>query len=154
MKDYSVDVKNSQVVIKMPDDCMIDAKNTDFEKGIIRFKHKYITFNDVKNQCSEAGAFYTKIDTRCIYNGNVSFKKMLATAKLYDIARYYNRDKKREGINGTYFICIGPFGGFTVREAQSLFNFAPMFIDEKDAIDVIENPNFRSILHDVLLNVD
>ena len=44
----NMEIKNSQITIDIPEGMEIDIENSDFTKGVIKFKSKYITYDDIE----------------------------------------------------------------------------------------------------------
>lgn len=43
-----MEIKDNKLIIDIPKGMEIDVKNTDLTKGIVKFKPKNITYNDVE----------------------------------------------------------------------------------------------------------
>ena len=125
----------------------IDVENSDFNAGVISFKNKSITYNDVwssliaKDYCAEMNLF--------IKNQN----KLDAINKLMNIASYYNGDWKPDWKNsGEYKYNIMRTGAYGIT-TSSLYNEGTVYFKNKeDAQAVIDNPNFSSILDELFKN--
>lgn len=151
-----------EVKINIPEGYEIDKENSTFE--CIKFKpiKKYITYKDVCNNIfAEKWGYYIGpsgniCDTSLeefTYDANnapceIQLKRFLALNQLMNIAYYYN-DKR--------YIRIGHYIDYDKLEDRYFVNnsdndftqkagIAAIFINAKDAQEVIDNPNFRSIL--------
>lgn len=72
--------------------------------------------------------------------------KVLAINKLFNIAEYYNQNKDKEnGYIIKYNKCTNKYYAQFVKDEYGL----PMFYNYEDAISVINNPNFKSILDNI-----
>lgn len=80
----NMEIKNNQLTIDIPEEMEIDLENSDLINGIIKFKTKSITYNDVYNELNDT---IIAINT---YFGNEV--KLRALVKLMNIAKYYNND--------------------------------------------------------------
>ena len=79
-----MEIKNNQLTIEVPEGMEIDLENSNLANGIIKFKTKSITYNDVYNELNDTNI------TINIYFGNEV--KLKALVKLMNIAKYYNND--------------------------------------------------------------
>ena len=86
-------MENNQLTIDIPEGMEIDLENSDLAKGIVKFKKKYITYENVQDAL--------KLGKNCksiiINEGNAS--KLVALSKLMNIAKYYNGDWKPDWSN-------------------------------------------------------
>lgn len=119
----------------------IDIENSDLAKGIIKFKSKSLTYNDV----------YCKIPNTSIavntYFGNEI--KLRALVKLMNIVKYYNSDwqpnwKYRDIKYYIYF--DNNNNKYDVNFNDAYCRSIVYFKISEDARAVINNPNFRDIL--------
>ena len=145
----------TQVVI--PDGYEIDVDNCDLVKGIIKFKKKYITLDDVYNHImyNHQEMYSDAIEyIRDIQNKSTHHDYMLAVANLLDIAQYYNGDWQPDFINSlayNYYIKYlgGVYRKYTVEYTTNTQVSLVYFKTRQDAQAVIDNPNFREILEKV-----
>lgn len=77
-------MERKAVTIDIPEGMEIDIENSNLTNGIIKFKTKSITYNDVYNELNDTNI------TINIYFGNEV--KLKALVKLMNIAKYYNND--------------------------------------------------------------
>ena len=141
-KINNMKIKNNQLTIDIPKGMEIDTKNSDLTKGVIKFKPKYITYNDIVNSTNSIDRI-----SAIVQSGNML--KLEAIEQLMCIARYYNKDWKPDWNEGElkYFIvlnhCSNTYG---IDYDQSYNSGVVYFKNKKDAQSVIDNPNFKEIL--------
>lgn len=139
----------TQIVI--PAGYEIDVDNCDLVKGIIKFKKKYITLNDVYNNLEHN----KKRKYKESINGIGYWEYMLAFANLLDIAQYYNADWKFTPNGkeyGYYIYRDNKFDRYCVSADLLLICNFVHFKNKEDAQAVIDNPNFKDILNIVYGN--
>lgn len=137
------------VEFDLPKDYEIDKENSDLDKGIIRFKNKWLSLEQLY-KIAKGTNFNTYRDSI----KNISGNKLVALASLMDIARYFNGNWKydvtKENIG--YMIAYNKFVSephYSVHENCASVNSYygnPVFKNEADAQYVIDNPNFRHVL--------
>lgn len=142
--------------IKAPTNFKIDVEASDLDKGIIRFKSKWLSLEQIYNM-AKATNYHTYLseirdstdDKSCTVR-----EKLIALANLMDIASYFNGDWEydvTEEVVG-YLIRYDRFVKepcYNIRKNDSttdVYYGNPVFKNEADAQYVINNPNFRSIL--------
>ena len=136
-------IKNNQLTIDIPKGMEIDTKNSDLTKGVIKFKPKYITYNDIVNSTNSMDSI-----SALVQSGNML--KLEAIEQLMNITRYYNKDWQPNWNEGElkYFIvlnhCSNTYG---IDYDQSYNSGVVYFKNKKDAQSVIDNPNFKEILN-------
>ena len=143
-----MEIKNNQLTIDIPEGMEIDLENSNLAKGIVKFKKKDITYEDVE--------YTLKLGKNCksiiINESNAS--KLVALSKLMNIAKYYNKDWKPDWNNSDkskYYIRYNT-GTYAV-DCNYTYNYGNIFFKNKeDAQAVIENPNFRDILDKIYKN--
>lgn len=143
-----MEIKDNQLTINIPDGMKIDVENSDFESGVIKFKKKDITIQNVYGYIlsifSNTGALKNKT------------KKLDAIDSLMSIAMFYNKDWKPDWSNiderKFYIICDNRDESYTTEFHTSYSTNTVYFKCEKDAQAVIDNPNFREILDAVYKN--
>ena len=145
-------MENNQLIINIPKGMEIDLEKSDLAKGIVKFKKKNITYDDIlQAYATDFGGI--KVPNHCI-------DKILAISQLMNIARYYNGNWNYE-VNGSK--C-----GYMIAYDRSIKNFYYkvniiypntdvyygniIFKNEADAQVVIDNPNFRDILNAIYKN--
>lgn len=143
-------MENNQITIDIPEGMGIDVENSDLINGVIKFKKKDITYDDVwsaiiaKDICSE-------MNFSIINN-----KKLNAINKLINIARYYNGDWKPNWSNSKenkYCIKFDYHKDrFYVDYNNPIGAGDVFFKNSEDARAVINNPNFKDILNTIYKN--
>ena len=143
-----MEIKNNQLTINIPEGMEIDLENSDLAKGIIKFKKKDITYEDIlQSYATDFGGI--RVPNHCI-------DKILAISQLMNIAKYYNRDWKPDWSNidkYKYYITYnGSDNTYTIAD-NSIYNYSNIYFKNwEDAQAVIDNPNFRDILNAVYKN--
>lgn len=150
--------KLKSVEFDLPKGYVIDKDNSDLDKGIIRFKRKWLTIEEMYNLKPVVACEYlspsiaVSVPTR---------KKIVAIINLMDIANYFNGDWKyttnvdKCGYMIAYDKTTTEPYGYQIVHINSntdMYFGNIMFKNESDAQYVIDNPNFRSIL-DVIFKV-
>lgn len=149
-KIKDMEIKNNQLTIDIPEGMEIDLENSNLAKGIVKFKKKDITYDDIlQAYATDFGGI--RVPTHCI-------DKILAISQLMNIAKFYNKnwDYNASDDNSIgYAIYYGAHldnGGYlynTISPQSSVYYGVPVFKNKEDAQAVIDNPNFRSILNTV-----
>lgn len=149
--------------IKAPNNFEIDVESSDLSKGIINFKNKWLTIEQLYKSAKDNN-YHTylseikdsKDDKSCIVRD-----KLIALSNLMDIARYFNNDRHYRTRNDNYGYMIAydktrtEDDGYQVVRINSdtdMYFGNIMFKNEADVKYVIDNPNFRDIL-DIIFNV-
>ena len=139
----NMEIKNNQLTIDIPKGMEIDTKNSNLAKGIIKFRFKYITYDDIEKTLH--------LKETCIgITGVNNIEKLAAINELMNIAKYYNKDWKPNWDNkgeNKYFIiwnneCRTYWTDYNRNSGLSVVYFK----NRDDAQSVIDNPNFREIL--------
>ena len=144
----NMEIKNNQLTIDIPEGMEIDLENSDLAKGIVKFKKKDITYENVED--------VLKLGKNCksiiINESNAS--KLVALSRLMNIAKYYNGDWKPDldnSVKPKYYIKYNT-GTYTV-DYNYTYNYGNIFFkNKKDVQAVIDNPNFRDILDAIYKN--
>lgn len=153
---YDIDVlyKNDKellpIKINIPNGYVIDEETSDLPNGIINFKSKWLSIEQIDKLFKENNYLTNR-------SAIISFRdgKLIALANLMDIARYFNGDwnyevTKEEGV-GYMIVYDGSINApnYSVRKTEACSNIYfgnVVFKNKADAQYVIDNPNFRSIL--------
>ena len=139
-------MENNQLTIDIPEGMEIDLENSDLAKGIVKFKKKDITYDDIlQAYATDFGGI--RVPNHCI-------DKVLAISQLMNIAKYYNGDWEPDWNNRDeykYFIICNR-GTYKVDHGWTSICSNIYFKNKKDAQAVIDNPNFRSILDAIYKN--
>lgn len=146
--------------IKAPTNFEIDVEGSDLDKGIIRFKNKWLSLKQIYN-IAKATNYHTYFSEIKDSTGDKTCKvreKLIALANLMDIARYFNGNWEyhNSGDNCGYIIAYDKTkttdDGYQVDHINSdidMYFGNIMFKNEADAQYVIDNPNFRNILDSI-----
>ena len=143
-------MENNQLTIDIPEGMEIDLKNSDLANGIVKFKKKDITYENVEDAL--------KLGKNCksiiINESNAS--KLVALSKLMNIAKYYNRDWKPSWISSgqlKYYIYYSNENNKYQIGATTRCDYGAIYFRLHDHIQaVIDNPNFRDILDKIYKN--
>lgn len=142
--------KLKSIEFYLPNGYVIDKYNSDLDKGIIRFKRKWLSIEEVYD------ALFKRKEVTYRQNlKDFSNIKMLVIANFIDIAKYFNGNwnYKSNGNDCGYIIAYDktttePYGYQIVSiNADTDMYFGNItFKNETDARYVIDNPNFRKVL--------
>lgn len=139
-------IQNNQLTIEIPEGMEIDIENSDLAKGIVRFKRKDITYDDILQ------AYAT--DFGKLSAPNHCIDKLLAISRLMNIAKYYNGDWKPDWSTASeykyFIICADDI--YKIDYSWTSVSNNIYFKNKKDAQEVIDNPNFRDILDAIYKN--
>ena len=141
-------MENNQLTIDIPEGMEIDLENSDLAKGIVKFKKKDITYDDIlQAYATDFGGI--RVPNHCI-------DKILAISQLMNIAKYYNGDWNpnwRSLMESKYYIYYSTRSNtYGVTNTSSTKYINIYFRLYKDAKAVIDNPNFRDILDKIYKN--
>lgn len=144
-----MEIKNNQLTIDIPEGMEIDIENSDLTKGLVKFKKKGITYEDVfkaSNIKTISGI------TVCKEHKDI----LQALARLMLIAKYYNSDWQPNWSNSKenkYCIKFDYHKDrFYVDYNNSIGAGDVFFKNSEDVRAVINNPNFKSILNTIYKN--
>ena len=139
-------MENNQLTINIPKGMEIDLEKSNLAKGIIKFKKKDLTYEDILQ------AYTIRYGSIVVSSSNID--KLLAISKLMDIAKYYNGDWKPDWNNLNYckYYIICNNGIYAVDYSYIYIYSNIYFKNKEDAQAVIDNPNFRDILNAVYKN--
>lgn len=144
------------VEFDLPNGYVIDKEHSDLDKGIIRFKSKWLTLEQIYN-LDKATNYHTYLSEIKDSKDDKSYtirEKLIALANLMDIASYfndgweYNVTEKVVGYSIAYYKFVEKPHYSVCKLDTSVYTYygSPVFKNEADAQYVINNPNFRSIL--------
>ena len=145
--------------IKIPINFKIDVEASDLDKGIIRFKNKWLSLEQMYNMAKSTN-YHTYLSEIKDSTGDKTCEvreKLIALANLMDIARYFNDNWKYDVTkeNVGYLISYDRFVKepcYNIRKNDSttdVYYGNPVFKNEADAQYVIDNPNFREVLDNI-----
>ena len=138
-----MEIENNQLTIDIPKGMEIHTENSDFTKGIIKFKLDGNTYTNIEKVLNIEN---TSISITVSQNNK---HKLLAIDKLMNIARYYNKDWKPNPYSGEriYYIRFNYLKNiFWVDFTYGVDINDIFFKNLEDAQSVIDNPNFKEIL--------
>lgn len=142
----NMEIKNNQLIIDIPEGMEIDLENSNLAKGIVKFKKKDITYDDIlQSYATDFGGI--RVPNHCI-------DKIIAISQLMNIAKYYNRDWKPNWSDPSvykYFIIYNR-DTYKVDHGWTSICSNIYFKHKKDAQAVIDNSNFRDILDKIYKN--
>ena len=145
----NMEIKNNQLTIDVPEGMEIDLENSNLAKGIVKFKKKDITYENVEDAL--------KLGKNCksiiINESNAS--KLVALSKLMNIAKYYNGDWKPDWYSYASKFSISfnhTSRKYIVDSSDCRTSGNVLFKKSEDAQAVIDNPNFRDILDAIYKN--
>lgn len=139
-------MENNQLTINIPEGMEIDLENSDLAKGIVRFKKKDITYDDIlQAYATDFGGL--RVPNHCI-------DKIIAISQLMNIAKYYNEDWKPNWSDSSEYkyLIIYDRDIYKVDYNRTIICNNIYFKNKKDAQAVIDNPNFRDILNTIYKN--
>lgn len=152
---YDIDVlyKNDKellpIKINIPSGYVIDEERSNLTNGIIEFKSKWLSIEDIYRLLKANNYFTYRSSIISFHDG-----KLIALANLMDITRYFNGNWNYDITKGDigYMIAydastIEPY--YSIRKIDSVtkpYYGNPVFKNEDDARYVIDNPHFRAIL--------
>lgn len=147
--------KLKSVEFDLPNGYVIDKDNSDLDKGIIRFKRKWLTIEEMYNLKPIVACEYL---SSSIAVSTSTRKKIVAIITLMDIANYFNGDWEytTNADKCGYMIAYDktttePYGYqiIHINSNTDMYFGNIMFKNEADAQYVIDNPNFRNILDNI-----
>ena len=143
------------VEFDLPKDYVIDKEHSDLDKGIIRFKNKWLTIEEMYKLKPIVACEY--VIPSIAINAS-SRKKIVSLANLMDIARYFNGDWNYNANSDECGYMIAYDKTKTTDDGYQVININAdtdvyfgnvIFKNEADAQYVIDNPNFRDILDNI-----
>lgn len=156
---YNNPVQLRPIELVLPNGHEIDVESSDLSKGIIRFKRKWLSLEQMYNM-AKATNYHTYLseikdstdDKSCTVRN-----KLIALANLMDIASYFNDGweyditKEVVGYSIAYYKFVEKPHYSVCKLDKSVYTYygSPVFKNEADAQYVIDNPNFRDILDNI-----
>lgn len=144
-----MEIKDNQLTINIPDGMKIDVENSNFDTGVIKFKKKVLTYEDIK------ASLKLNENLICISVDDNNSAKLCAINRLMCIAKFYNGDWKPNwsSIENKYHIIYCNRSQCYTTDYKTFFDINTVYFKcEKDALAVIGNPNFRKILDAIYKN--
>lgn len=145
--------------IKAPINFEIDVEGSDLDKGIIRFKNKWLSLEQIYNMAKATNyhTYFSEIKDSTDYKSCTVRDKLIALANIMDIANYFNGGWEYDFTKGDigYMIVYDTTmtePRYVVRKFDSVtkaYYGNPIFKNEADAQYVIDNPNFREVLDNI-----
>lgn len=145
--------KLKSVKFDLPNGYVIDKYNSDLDKGVIRFKRKWLSIEEVYD------ALFKRKEVTYRQNlKDFSNTKMLVIANFMDIAKYFNGNwnYKSNGNDCGYIIAYDKtttelygYQIVSINADTDMYFGNITFKNETDARYVIDNPNFRDILDSI-----
>lgn len=141
------------VEFDLPNGYVIDKDNSDLDKGIIRFKRKWLSIKEIYDSLFDRKEVTYRQNLKDFSNS-----KMLVIANLMDIVNYFNGDWKFNPEKDTHGYAIAFYYNTTeypqynviaISSTNDIYYGNPVFKNEADAQYVIDNPNFRDVLDKV-----
>lgn len=142
-------IKDNKLIINIPDGMEIDLQNSNFDTGVIKFKKKVLTYEDIK------ASLKLNENLICISVDDNNSAKLSAINRLMCIAKFYNGDWKPNwsSIENKYHILYCNRSQCYTTDYKTSFDINTIYFKcEKDAQAVIDNPNFREILDAIFKN--
>lgn len=147
----NMEIKNNQLTIKIPEGMEVDVEKSNLKAGIIKFRKKKICYADILSTLADKDINPADIKVSKMIAG-----KIIALARLMTIAKYYNGDWEPDWSNSReykYFIVYNNNDNtYIVDYHWRYIRNDIYFKNREDAIAVINNPNFKSILSDIYKN--
>ena len=145
----NMEIKNNQLTINIPEGMEIDLENSNLANGIVKFKKKDITYENVEDAL--------KLGKNCksIIINESNAPKLVALSKLMNIAKYYNGDWKPDWYSYASKFSISfnhTSRKYIVDSSDCRTSGNVLFKKSEDAQAIIDNPNFRDILDTVYNN--
>lgn len=141
-----MEIKDNKLTINIPDWMEIDVGNCDFNAGVIKFKKKELTYEDIK------ASLKLNENMICISVDNNNSAKLSAINRLMCIAKFYNGNWKPNwnSVESKYCILYSNRAQCYITDYRTCFAADTVYFKlEKDAQAVIDNPNFREILDEI-----
>ena len=147
--------KLKSVEFDLPNGYVIDKDNSDLDKGIIRFKRKWLTIEEMYKLKPIVACEY--VIPSIAINAS-SRKKIVSLANLINIARYFNGDWNYNANSNECGYMIAYDKTKTTDDSYQIVHINSdtdmyfgniMFKNEADVQYVIDNPNFRDILDNI-----
>jgi hypothetical protein len=136
-----MEMLDNKLIIDIPKGMEVDIEKSDLKAGIIAFKKRPFSYEDVISTLIDRGLSPVVAN---VTNSNV--EKIVALDKLMDIAKCYNGDWKPDWNSNEHKHNIMRTSEYGITSSSDYNEGAIYFKNKEDAQAVIDNPNFRSIL--------
>lgn len=145
------------VEFDLPKGYEIDKEHSDLDKGIIKFKNKWLSLEQLYKTAKDTN-YHTCLSEIKDFTDDKSCTvrdKLIALANLIDIARYFNGNWKFDSEKDTHGYAIAFYYNTTeypqynvvaISSTCDIYYGNPVFKNEADAKYVVDNPNFRTVL--------
>ena len=149
--DNSTELK--PVEFDLPKNYVIDKEHSDLDKGIIKFKNKWLTLKELYEIAKKNDYLTYRSLIKDFKNA-----RLLALATFMDIISYFNGDwkfdaeKDNHGYAITFYYNTTEYPQYhvvTIDSTSDIYYGNPVFKNEADAQYVIDNPNFREVLDNI-----
>ena len=147
------------IELALPKGYVIDKEHSDLDKGIIRFKNKWLSLEQMYNMAKSTNyhTYLSEIKDSTDDKSCTVRNKLIALANLIDIAKYFNDGWEYDFTKGDigYIIVYDTTmtePRYVVHKFDSVtkaYYGNPIFKNEADAQYVIDNPNFREVLDNI-----
>ena len=147
----NMEIKNNQLTINIPKGMEVDVEKSNLKTGVIKFRKKEICYTDILSTLADKNINLIDIKVPEMIVG-----KIIALDRLMTIAKYYNKDWEPDWSNSReykYFIIYNNNDNtYIVDYHWRYIRNDIYFKNREDAIAVINNPNFKSILSAIYKN--
>lgn len=146
------------VEFDLPNGYIIDKEHSDLDKGIIRFKSKWLSLEELYKLAKDNNyhTYLSEIKDSTDDKSCTVRDKLIALANLMDIARYFNGDWEYNvtevvGYSIAYYKFVEEPHYSVCEINNSVYTYygSPVFKNKADAQYVIDNPNFREVLDNI-----
>lgn len=150
---YNNPVQLRPIELVLPNGHEIDVESSDLSKGIIRFKRKWLSLEQLYKIVKESHYITNRSAIK-----EFSDDKLVALANLMDIAKYFNGDWNYNANSDECGYMIAYDKTKTTDDSYQIVHINSdtdmyfgniMFKNEADVQYVIDNPNFRDILDNI-----
>lgn len=150
---YNNPVQLRPIELVLPNGHEIDVESSDLSKGIIRFKRKWLSLEQLYKIAKESHYITNRSAIK-----EFSDDKLVALANLMDIAKYFNGDWNYNANSNEcgYMIAYDKtritddsYQIVHINSDTDMYFGNIMFKNEADVQYVIDNPNFRDILDNI-----
>lgn len=143
-----METNSNTLIIEIPEGMEIDTENSSLAEDIVKFKKHDITYNDILQACpTNFGGL--RVRTHCM-------DKILAISQLMNIAKYYNGDWEPSWCNSDeykyYIIYNSNDNTYAIDYSWNYIRNSIYFRNKEDAIAIINNSNFKTILDAIYKN--